>query len=95
MPRTLTALIAVTALGVAGCGQSQAQKTASSIKQYLGAQSVQQIQCTSNGTDGQGNPLQSCNVTFTVNNCQGQVTVQVDGNNVTSESDVMTQGCSQ
>lgn len=73
---------------MAGCGSSTQQQTASNLKSFLNATSIDQIQCSSQGTDGNGNPIKSCSVTFETTSCTGttngapneeDATVVVDG----------------
>ncbi len=97
VPWAVTAMVAM-----AGCGQSSAQQSADNIRAYLGAKSVQQIQCTDEGTNGSGQSLRSCDVTFTEQNgCQRAVTtVEVQGNSVaanqnpTIAANTQNPGCS-
>jgi hypothetical protein len=62
------------------------------MKSFLSAQSVQQIDCSSDGTDGTGNPLRSCGVLWTDSqNKQWSVTIEVDGTQVQDDQGIMTE----
>jgi hypothetical protein len=58
------------AVSLASCGGggNSAANLANNLKSFLNAQSIQQVQCQANGTDGSGNKLQTCSVAYTDKN---------------------------
>ena len=64
----LVAALAAMTVAIAGCGGNSAADLANNLKSFLNAQSVQQVQCQANGTDGNGNKLRTCSVAYTDKN---------------------------